>query len=192
MRILITGGAGFIGSHLADELIHRGHSVRALDNLTAQVHGDDVMRPAYLHNDVELIAGDVRDPATVRRALANIDVVYHFAAAVGVGQSMYEIAQYVSINNCGTATLLQELTTRPVKRLIVGSSMSLYGEGLYTRANGHVVGASSDRSTSSATASGSCATTRASRFRRCRRRKPRRRRCRRSTPCRNTTRNECV
>jgi dTDP-L-rhamnose 4-epimerase len=139
MRILITGGAGFIGSHLADELIHRGHSVRALDNLTAQVHGDDVMRPEYLHRDVELIAGDVRDPAAVRRALTNIDVVYHFAAAVGVGQSMYEIAQYVAINNSGTATLLQELTTRPVKRLIVASSMSLYGEGLYQSPDGRIV-----------------------------------------------------
>src|SRR3712207_3636163 len=106
MRILITGGAGFIGSHLADELLRRGHAVRALDNLSPQVHGADAARPAYLDDDVELMRGDVRDPDAVRRALRQVDAVYHFAAAVGVGQSMYEIDHYTSVNNHGTATLL--------------------------------------------------------------------------------------
>src|SRR3954470_15228785 len=130
MRILITGGAGFIGSHLADELLRRGHAVRALDNLAPQVHGPAAERPAYLSPDVELIRGDVRDEEAVRRALRDVDAVYHFAAAVGVGQSMYEIAHYTSVNNGGTAVLLQALIERPVERLVVASSMSLYGEGL--------------------------------------------------------------
>jgi dTDP-L-rhamnose 4-epimerase len=95
--ILITGGAGFIGSHLADELLAHGHRVRALDNLSPQVHGDlrrSGRRPAYLARDVELIVGDVRDRSTVDRALVGVDAVYHFAAVVGVGQSMYEVEDY--------------------------------------------------------------------------------------------------
>jgi dTDP-L-rhamnose 4-epimerase len=130
-HILITGGAGFIGSHLADALLSRGHRVRALDNLAPQVHGNEGTRPEYLVSDVELIHGDVRDPDAVRRALDGVDVVYHLAAAVGVGQSMYEIAQYTAVNNLGTAVLLEALAAQPVARLIVASSMSLYGEGLY-------------------------------------------------------------
>jgi dTDP-L-rhamnose 4-epimerase len=139
MHILITGGAGFIGSHLADDLIRRGHQVRALDILTPQVHGADAVRPDYLHPAVELVQGDVRDARTMRRALEGIDVVYHFAAAVGVGQSMYEVDHYTSTNNLGTAVLLQELVHRPVQRLIVASSMSVYGEGVYQRADGQIV-----------------------------------------------------
>jgi dTDP-L-rhamnose 4-epimerase len=135
-HILITGGAGFIGSHLADALLDRGHRVRALDNLSAQVHGADASRPAYLQSDVELVRGDLRDPEIVRRALEGVDVVYHLAAAVGVGQSMYEIAQYTSVNNLGTAVLLEALAANPVARLVVASSMSLYGEGLYRCADG--------------------------------------------------------
>ena len=141
MNILITGGAGFIGSHLADELIARGHRVRALDLLAPQVHGDVGDRPAYLHPDLDLQRGDVRDGRAVRRALEGVDVVYHLAAAVGVGQSMYEIEHYTSTNNLGTAVLLQELVRRPVARLVVASSMSLYGEGLYTDAAGAVIDA---------------------------------------------------
>jgi dTDP-L-rhamnose 4-epimerase len=139
MRILITGGAGFIGSHLADDLLARGHDVRALDLLSPQVHGTATTRPAYLHPDVELIQGDVRDGDVVRRALAGIDAVYHFAAAVGVGQSMYEVEHYASTNTGGTAVLLQALIRQPVERLVVASSMSLYGEGLYRRADGTTV-----------------------------------------------------
>src|SRR3954468_3722973 len=119
MQILITGGAGFIGSHLADELLRCGHPVRALADLWPQVNGTRARRPAYLDDDVELLRGDVRDAATVRRALAGVDAVYHFASAVGVGQSMYEIEHYVSVNNTGTAVLLQALSERPIARLIV-------------------------------------------------------------------------
>jgi dTDP-L-rhamnose 4-epimerase len=136
MNILITGGAGFIGSHLADELLHHGHRVRALDNLSPQVHGADAARPRYLHRDVDLVRGDVRDGDAVRRALEGVDAVYHFASAVGVGQSMYEIDHYTSVNNRGTAVLLEALIEHPVQRLIVASSMSLYGEGLYCAPDG--------------------------------------------------------
>lgn len=139
MEILITGGAGFIGSHLADDLVARGHRVRALDILDPQVHGDARTRPAYLHADVELRIGDVRDSEAVRDALTGVDAVYHFASAVGVGQSMYEIEHYTSTNNVGTAVLLQEIVRHPVQRLIVASSMSIYGEGLYTRGDGVLV-----------------------------------------------------
>jgi len=137
-HILITGGAGFIGSHLADALLARGNRVRALDNLAPQVHGDAGRRPEYLDPDVELLVGDVRDPDAVRRALAGVDVVVHLAAAVGVGQSMYEITHYTAVNNLGTAVLLEALSTRPVERLIVASSMSVYGEGLYRRPDGRL------------------------------------------------------
>lgn len=127
-QVLITGGAGFIGSHLADELLKAGYGVRILDNLSPQVHGSEPRRPDYLADEVDLMVGDVRDHDTVRRALRGIDAVYHFAAAVGVGQSMYEVAHYTSVNNLGTAVLLEALVERPVERLIVASSMSLYGE----------------------------------------------------------------
>jgi dTDP-L-rhamnose 4-epimerase len=130
-RILITGGAGFIGSHLADELLMHGYRVRVLDNLSEQVHGPGAARPGYLSSEVELVEGDVRDAEAVRKALQGIDAVYHFAAMVGVGQSMYEIERYTSVNNLGTAVLLEALVEKPVERLIVASSMSIYGEGLY-------------------------------------------------------------
>ncbi|HTL42840.1 MAG TPA: NAD-dependent epimerase/dehydratase family protein [Vicinamibacterales bacterium] len=136
MNILITGGAGFIGSHVADELLHHGHRVRALDNLSPQVHGAGATRPAYLDREVELVRGDVRDSDAVRRALEGIDAVYHFAAAVGVGQSMYEVDHYTSVNNRGTAVLLEAIIDHPVERLVVASSMSLYGEGLYRGPDG--------------------------------------------------------
>jgi dTDP-L-rhamnose 4-epimerase len=138
-HMLITGGAGFIGSHLADELLAHGYRVRVLDNLAPQVHGEDAKRPDYLEPDVELlVTGDVCDPAAVRNALRGVDAVYHFAAAVGVGQSMYEVAHYTRVNNLGTAVLLEALIERPVKRLVVASSMSLYGEGLYRTAGGEL------------------------------------------------------
>ncbi len=138
-RILITGGAGFIGSHLADELIEKGYQVRALDNLAEQVHGAEAGRPSYLHPDVELLRGDVCDPEAVRPALDGVDAVFHFAAVVGVGQSMYEIARYTEVNNLGTAVLLEALAKKPVRRLVVASSMSIYGEGLYRNARGELV-----------------------------------------------------
>ncbi|HVX40870.1 MAG TPA: NAD-dependent epimerase/dehydratase family protein [Gemmatimonadaceae bacterium] len=130
-KVLITGGAGFIGSHVADELLRAGYDVRALDNLSPQVHGPGQRRPDYLADDVELMIGDVRDPDAVRRALDGVDAVFHFAAVVGVGQSMYEIERYTDVNNRGTAVLLEALIERPVSKLVVASSMSIYGEGLY-------------------------------------------------------------
>jgi dTDP-L-rhamnose 4-epimerase len=138
-RVLITGGAGFIGSHLADELLEHGYQVRALDNLSDQVHGLESGRPGYLNPDVELVEGDVRDPEAVRKALEGVDAVYHYAARVGVGQSMYEIEKYTSVNNLGTAVLLEALVEKPVRRLIVASSMSIYGEGLYVDGEGRPV-----------------------------------------------------
>jgi dTDP-L-rhamnose 4-epimerase len=121
-QILITGGAGFVGSHLADELLARGYRVRVLDELSAQVHGTQGQRPAYLSEQVELQNGDIRDPDAVRRALQGVDAVYHLAATVGVGQSMYEIARYTSVNNMGTAVLLEALIEKPVERLVVASA----------------------------------------------------------------------
>ena len=130
-RVLVTGGAGFIGSHLVDRLVEAGYSVRVLDVLLPQVHGDSV--PTFVNREAEFCRGDVREPETVRNALAGVDAVVHFAAAVGVGQSMYEIAHYASVNVLGTGTLLDVLVKgqhRP-RRMIVASSMSIYGEGLY-------------------------------------------------------------
>lgn len=142
-KILITGGAGFIGSHLTDELIERGYSVRILDNLSDQVHGPDADIPDYLNPQAEFIYGDVRDAAAIEKALANVDAVVHLAAKVGVGQSMYEIKEYTDVNNIGTAVLLEALVKNPVKKLVVASSMSIYGEGLYENARGEEVLASS-------------------------------------------------
>lgn len=127
--VLITGGAGFVGSHLADELLERGYRVRALDNLTEQVHGAGAGFPAYLSPDVETIRGDIRDAEAVAQALDGVSAVYHFAAAVGVGQSMEAIEHYTDVNVRGTAVLLEALARHPVDRLIVASSMSVYGEG---------------------------------------------------------------
>src|SRR3954452_7162897 len=130
MKVLITGGAGFIGSHLADQLLTEGYEVRALDSLVEQVHGDG-KRPSYLNRAVELHVGDVRDRAAVDRALDGVDCVVHFAARVGVGQSMYEIADYTSVNSAGTAVLLEAMLDKPIRKLLVASSMSVYGEGRY-------------------------------------------------------------
>ncbi|HLR33302.1 MAG TPA: SDR family NAD(P)-dependent oxidoreductase, partial [Fodinibius sp.] len=130
-RILITGGAGFIGSHLSDELLEHGYKVRVLDSLLAQVHGMARDRPDYLNDRVELIKGDVRDKNLVRHALKGVDAVYHFAARVGVGQSMYEIKEYMEVNDIGTSVLLEVLSEHPTERLVIASSMSIYGEGMY-------------------------------------------------------------
>src|SRR3954447_26301444 len=138
-RILITGGAGFIGSHLTDQLLEAGYEVRIFDSLSPQVHGPTGTAPDYLNPDAEFILGDVRDANALRKALKGVHAVYHLAAMVGVGQSMYEVANYTSVNNEGTANLLQALIEKPVERLIVASSMSLYGEGLYRTADGTLV-----------------------------------------------------
>ena len=131
-NILVTGGAGFIGSHIVDELIAAGHRVRILDSLVDQVHQGTV--PKQLNSEAEFIKGDVCDPDAVEKALRGIDVVYHQAAEVGVGQSMYEITRYVKANDLGTAVLLESMIKDPAryKKLVVASSMSIYGEGAYS------------------------------------------------------------
>ena len=131
MRILVTGGAGFIGSHLVDRLLADGHEVRILDSLEEQVHGGKW--PDYLADGPERIHGDVRDRAKVDAALDGVERLVHLAAAVGVGQSMYEIERYTSVNAMGAAVLLErvlEVRDR-IEKLVVASSMSIYGEGLY-------------------------------------------------------------
>ena len=129
--VLVTGGAGFIGSHLVDALLARGHRVRVLDSLVEQVHGNQT--PAYLHPRAEFIRADVCDREALRAALAGVEIVFHQAAEVGVGQSMYESVRYMRANTLGTTMLLEEIVApqRHVKRLIVASSMSIYGEGEY-------------------------------------------------------------
>lgn len=132
-RVLVTGGAGFIGSHLVDALLERGYEVRVFDNLEPQVHGDRRAAPEYLDARAELVIGDLRDRAALTRALDGIEVVFHYAAAVGVGQSMYEIHRYAEANTLGGANLLDSLVNskHEVRKLIVASSMSIYGEGKY-------------------------------------------------------------
>jgi dTDP-L-rhamnose 4-epimerase len=134
-NVLVTGGCGFVGSHLVDALLAHGHHVRVLDNLDPQVHGGKL--PDYLNPEAELLRGDVQDPAAVVKALKGIDVVFHLAAVVGVGQSMYEISRYVGTNTLGTAVLLQALLRRQskVQKLVIASSMSIYGEGKYSCTN---------------------------------------------------------
>lgn len=131
-RVLVTGGAGFIGSHIVEALLERGYDVRVLDNLDAQVH-EDGKAPAYLPRDAEFVRGDVRDRDTVVRAIRDCDAVLHEAASVGVGQSMYEIRAYVESNSLGAAVILDAIARERhrVRKMLVASSMSVYGEGKY-------------------------------------------------------------
>jgi len=128
--ILVTGGAGFIGSFTVELLVEKGYDTRILDNLEPQVHGK---APDYLNPAAEFIRGDIRNRVELKNAIEGVDAVFHLAAAVGVGQSMYEIDKYVSVNTQSTATLLDILANEEtdVKKLIVASSMSIYGEGKY-------------------------------------------------------------
>jgi dTDP-L-rhamnose 4-epimerase len=137
-NILITGGAGFIGAHTANELLAHGYGVRVLDSLVPQVHGPERRRPEYLSPEVELLVGDVRDSDLLTKALHKIDAVIHLVALVGVGQSMYRIVEYTSVNNLGTAVLWETLSAHPVECVVVASSMSIYGEGLYRDAEGKI------------------------------------------------------
>ena len=141
MKVLVTGGAGFIGSHTIDCLLERGHSVRVLDALVEQVHGKKEAPPNYLDPRAELMVGRVEDPAVVSEALEDVDSVIHLASAVGVGQSMYQIVDYCTTNVLGTANLLQAIvdTKLHLKSLVVASSMSAYGEGRYRTADGRLV-----------------------------------------------------
>ncbi|PSC05029.1 nucleoside-diphosphate-sugar epimerase [Alsobacter soli] len=135
--ILITGGAGFIGRHVARACVERGYRVRVLDSLIDQVHGG--RQPDHLDREIEMVVGDVRDESAVGRALLGADSVIHLAAEVGVGQSMYAVDRYVGVNDFGTAVLFQKLIDRQVRRVVVASSMSIYGEGLYSDADGRMV-----------------------------------------------------
>ena len=135
-KVLITGGCGFIGRHVAEEMLAHGHQVRLYDALIDQVHGGG---QPQIPDGAELVRGDVQDPDRLRRALEGCDGVIHLAAEVGVGQSMYEIARYTGANDLGTAVLLEAMLAHPVKRIVVASSMSVYGEGYYARPDGSLL-----------------------------------------------------
>ncbi len=132
-KVLVTGGAGFIGSHTVDALLERGNEVRVYDNLNPQVHGPDAKIPQYLSSQAEFIKGDVRDRESLKKAIQGVDVVIHDAAEVGVGQSMYSIDQYISVNVQGTGILWDILVNEKhsIEKVLVASSMSLYGEGRF-------------------------------------------------------------
>jgi dTDP-L-rhamnose 4-epimerase len=132
-KILVTGGCGFIGRHVTEELLEQGYAVRILDAFIDQVHGDT---EATVAEAAEVLRGDVRDKAVVEQALDGVEGVIHLAAEVGVGQSMYEIARYVGSNDLGTAVLLEAMIGKKIKRIVVASSMSVYGEGRYQTRDG--------------------------------------------------------
>lgn len=132
-KVLITGGCGFIGRHVTQELLSQGYSVRVLDALIDQVHADQVVD---LPKEVEMVRGNVCDASVVAQALEGVNRVIHLAAEVGVGQSQYEIARYVGANDLGTAVLLEQMIGRPIEKIVVASSMSVYGEGLYETESG--------------------------------------------------------
>jgi dTDP-L-rhamnose 4-epimerase len=129
--VLVTGGAGFIGSHLVDALLARGHGVRVLDNLLEQAHPTGTAR--HLSGEAELWRQDVRDRAAVDAALEGVEVVYHLAGMVGNGQSMFDVRRYVDINATGTATLMEAIAARreQIRRHVMASSMVVYGDGAY-------------------------------------------------------------
>lgn len=133
-RVLITGGAGFIGTHLAHHLLSKGHQVSILDCFSPQIHGDNSALPANLRNHVQLFRGDVRDQAVWASALPGHQAIVHLAAETGTGQSMYEVAKYEQVNLAGTALLydlLARSTSHGVERIVVASSRAIYGEGAY-------------------------------------------------------------
>jgi dTDP-L-rhamnose 4-epimerase len=129
-RVLVTGGAGFVGSHIVDEYVDAGYDVTVVDNLTDQVHEDE---PEYLNDDAEYVWGDIRDRELMTDLLEDADVLNHQASAVGVGQSMYEIEKYVDVNTLGTARILDIIVDEDIdlEKVVVASSMSIYGEGQY-------------------------------------------------------------
>jgi dTDP-L-rhamnose 4-epimerase len=138
-RVLVTGGAGFIGSYILEELLRRGYEVRVFDSLEPQVHGklrQTATAPDYLAEDVEFIVGDVLDREAVVKALEGVDFLLHQAALVGVPQSMYDIRRYTEVNSLGGATVLDAAVNTPavrdrLKKMVVASSKSIYGEGAY-------------------------------------------------------------
>jgi len=144
-HVLITGGAGFIGTRLARRFVDAGHTVTVLDSLIPQVHGEDPVNTSALLRSLDGVAtvveGTVTSTDDLRRALEGAEIVVHLAAETGTGQSMYEIDRYVEANVGGTAKLLDLLTNEPhsVKRLVIASSRSIYGEGAYRTSDGRVV-----------------------------------------------------
>ncbi|MDD5612835.1 MAG: NAD-dependent epimerase/dehydratase family protein, partial [Gallionella sp.] len=133
-RVLVTGGAGFIGTHLSRRLLREGYQVTVLDNFLPQVHGDCRELAVDLRGKVELRIGDVRDKAVFHEALLDKDIVVHLAAETGTGQSMYEPVRYEQVNIGGTALLLDFITNNPksaISKMVVASSRSIYGEGKY-------------------------------------------------------------
>jgi dTDP-L-rhamnose 4-epimerase len=138
-KILVTGGAGFIGSFIVDALLKRGYRVTIFDNLEPQVHNGKI--PRYLNRDAEFICGDVRDYEALKKAVKGAEAIFHEAAMVGVGQSMFQVKKYVDVNSSGTANLLDVLANEPhsVKKILIASSMSIYGEGSYQTRDGRPV-----------------------------------------------------
>jgi len=132
-NILVTGGAGFIGSHTVDLLIDHGYQAIILDNLEPQVHGKQKAKPDYINKDATFIQHDIQDHNFLTKVISEVDAIIHLAALVGVGQSMYQIERYIDANTKATATLLDILAKQKhnIKKLIVASSMSIYGEGKY-------------------------------------------------------------
>ena len=130
--VLVTGGAGYIGSHLVDRLVARGYEVTVLDNLEPQVHRSGTW-PSYANPRAHYVRGDVRDRAVFEPLVLAADAVVHFGAAVSVGQSMYQVDRYVDVNTRGTALLLDILVNAKhhVEKVIVASSIGVYGEGAY-------------------------------------------------------------
>jgi dTDP-L-rhamnose 4-epimerase len=141
MNVLVTGGAGFIGSYICKQLLKANHKVIVLDNLDPQIHGENAKWPYYMPDGTENHIGDIRDRDLVRKLLSKSEAVIHLAAAVGVGQSMYKIEHYCSVSVMGTAILLEEIIPlkNQIRKIIVASSMSIYGEGLYQDKNGELV-----------------------------------------------------
>lgn len=133
MNVLVTGGAGFIGSFIVDELVWREHRVTVFDNLDPQVHKSGEW-PEYKNPEVEYIRGDVRDPDELKTVLSGKEAIFHYASAVGVGQSQYQIRHYIDVNEGGTANLLDLIVNHslPIKKIILAASMSSYGEGNFS------------------------------------------------------------
>ena len=131
-HVLVTGGAGYIGSHLVDGLLARGYQVTVLDNLEPQVHRSGTW-PSYANAGARYVRGDVRDRAVFEPLVLEAESVVHFAAAVSIGQSMYQVDRYVDVNTRGTALLLDMLVNlkHHVQKVLVASSIGVYGEGAY-------------------------------------------------------------
>ena len=130
-NILVTGGAGFIGSFIVDELVKQGHFVRIFDNLQHQVHGGKI--PSYLNNEAEFVKGDVRDYSDFSKALEDIDIVFHEASLVGIEPSMKDVKEFVDINCSGTSNLLDIIIKKDlnIKKIIIPGSVAIYGESVY-------------------------------------------------------------